>query len=470
VDEMLIKWEEENLTSLQERIEKVFKKKEKEYDDAEQRDPKLKYNEAFQTERQDELRKLREKLKDQRKSDEDMIKGRKEEFELHNQALKEIDTMIIYHKIKFVEDIYNVFGGESFFSSSSSSNPRIFIPNFSRVFGPFFTSEKIQMNMTASVFFTIVEPFKLIRNVGFERAMLVLVSKLASSLRSTISRLTLSEIFEERQKLMEMLRRELDDVAEDWGVEIKSVAIEEIFLEDPAFQRILDDRREMELYGEKRIEQKRTEGSQILIQGRQQAERVVMESQAEKEREINRIHQAIERARVELDTRKIEAETLLKEKQYEAERALISVQAEVAEIALKSQALTPNILKRELIRNLPDIIEKMTNSMQTAILSPQQYLQLITGQMIYDAIEGGLSKMQAEVSDGKGTSEGHSKEVLSNIVGIPGIQNFDPSKSSIIANINSLLDSIQGNLDPDNKSNEKVIKKSKGTGKDNTED
>jgi len=41
------------------------------------------------------------------------------------------------------------------------------------------------------------------------------------------------------------------------GIDIASVAIEEIFLEDPGFQKQLDDRREMELYGEKRIEERK---------------------------------------------------------------------------------------------------------------------------------------------------------------------------------------------------------------------
>lgn len=417
VDQMVLKWEEENLNNIAEKYEKEYKKKEKEYEDQEQKNPKLKYNENFQTERHDELRKLRELLKDDRKQEEDRLKEIRRDFEVHQEALKEIETIIMYHKIKFVEAVYNLFAGEPFFSPDSptttdkrSGKKRIFIPNFSRIFGPLFTSEKIQMNMTASIFFTIVDPFKLVKNVGFEKAMLVLVSKLSSSLRSTISRLTLNEIYEERQKLMEMLRRELDASAESWGIDIKAVAIEEIFLEDPGFQRILDDRREMELYGEKRIEQKHTESNQIMIQGRQQAERLVMEAQAEKERDLTRVTQSIERAKVELDTRKIEAETLLKEKTYEAERILISTEAEVSEIALKHKAMTPNLLKRELIRNLPDIIEKMANSLQSAMISPEQFLQLITGQSVFQAIDSGLCRLQNQTQENSSEDEDLSLE------------------------------------------------------------
>ena len=375
VDELISKWEKVERQKIQDFVENELSKKKLEMGE-EKTTEDFTYDE---TERLKELQELQNRLKIKRKTMESNLAQRKKEKEALERAVKEIETGIAFNKIRAVERIYN---NDLVFSKTR------LIPIFSRLYGPLFTAEKIQVNMTTSIFYKIDDPFKLVLNVGSEtRATLILVSKLSSSLRSTIARLTLNEVFEERQKLMEMLRRELDDVADKWGIDITSVAIEEIFLEDPGFQRQLDDRREMELHGEKRIEDKRVEAAEKEIQGRQQAERIVMESQAEKERELNRFQQAIERSKVELETRQIEAQTLLKEKQFEAERILIAAQGEASELSLQSKTLTPMLLKRELIRNLPDIIEKMTNSMQTAILSPEQYIDMITGKKLYDAIE-----------------------------------------------------------------------------------
>jgi len=193
----------------------------------------------------------------------------------------------------------------------------------------------------------------------------------------------MSEIFEERQKLVEMLRRELDDVAENWGIDIASVAIEEIFLEDPGFQKQLDDRREVELYGKKRIEERKIEANQIGIRGRQKAERVALEAEAEREREINRVKQEIERAKVQFETKKIEVETFLQRKQYEAQKIQIEAQGDVAELSAAKKVLTVNVIKMQLIQELPNLVEKMVSTLSQAILSPEQYVALITGMPIF---------------------------------------------------------------------------------------
>jgi regulator of protease activity HflC (stomatin/prohibitin superfamily) len=184
-----------------------------------------------------------------------------------------------------------------------------------------------------------------------------------------------------------MLRRELDDVAENWGIDIASVAIEEIFLEDPGFQKQLDDRREVELYGEKRIEERKIEANQIAIRGRQKAERVALEAEAEREREINRVKQEIERAKVQFETKKIEVETFLQRKQYEAQKILIEAQGDVAELSAAKKVLTDNVIKMQLIQELPNLVEKMVSTLSQAILSPEQYVALITGMPIFQALK-----------------------------------------------------------------------------------
>ncbi len=399
VNDEVKKWEEDEGQRIKDRFEEDVNKKVKEFEEREDRNATLRYDEAYQKERTEELERFKQDLKQHRDVEMTSRQAEKTRRKLLLIALKEINTAITFNKIRFVEAIE----ANQILSTPIGSKVKYFgqggelkektmyarkYPIFSRKFGPLFSAEKIQLDVTASIFYRVHDALRLVTNVGSEtRATIILVSKLASSLRATISRLTMSEIFEERQKLVEMLRRELDDVAENWGIDIASVAIEEIFLEDPGFQKQLDDRREMELYGEKRIEERKIEANQIGIRGRQKAERVALEAEAEREREINRVKQEIERAKVQFETKKIEVETFLQRKQYEAQKILIEAQGDVAELSAAKKVLTDNVIKMQLIQEMPNLIEKMVSTLSQAILSPEQYVALITGMPIFQALK-----------------------------------------------------------------------------------
>lgn len=388
IAEKVKKLEQEQLLKIQEKVDEERKKIERHYEDQEERNDKLLNDPEYINRKNEELNKMREKLEKEKRHEEKKAKKIREQRRLIWTALKELETSINYNQIKFAEMTMN-----NKLSLGDIKKSQVEFPIFFRILGPLFTAEKIQMDMTTSIFFNIENPLKCLKTVGSEaRVTTMLVSKLASSLRATTSRLTLNETFEERQKLMEMLRRELDDVAENWGIRVSRVAIEEIFLEDPAFQRSLIERRQMELQGGKQIELKRVEANKVRIKGRQKAENIVMEAKADMERELNRVKLEIERATIELQTKKIESETLLIEKKLEAERILISAQGKAAELKFKKETMSDNLIKLKLIRELPLLMSHLIESLQTAILSPEQYMDIITGNLIFDAINKQTSK------------------------------------------------------------------------------
>ncbi len=382
IAEKVKKLELEQLLKIQEKIEEEKKKYERQFEDQEERNDKLVNDPEYLSRKHDELNKMRYSLEKERRNEEKKAKKIREQRRLIWTALKELETSINYNKIKFAEMAMN-----NKLSLGGIKRSQVDFPIFLRILGPLFTAEKIQMDVTTTIFFNIENPLKCLKSIGSEeRATTMLVSKLASSLRATTSRLTLNETFEERQKLMEMLRRELDDVAENWGIRVSRVAIEEIFLEDPGFQRSLIERREMELHGEKQIVLKHVDANKIRIKGRQKAEKIVMEAKADMEREINRVKLEIERARIELETKKIESETLLIEKKLEAERILINAQGKAAELKYKKDTMSDKLIKLKLIRELPMLISHLVENLQTAVLSPEQYMDIITGNLIFDAI------------------------------------------------------------------------------------
>lgn len=349
-----------------------FQEEEKKFITIEDGNKLLSSDVEYQTEKKNNLKQIKRGIEEDAINASNNVKIDMKRKKLRQLIIREIETRIMANKIKFVLQIgkYIEDVDRDLPTRSSRYKEKFLLPVFWRIFGPLFTAEKVQLNLTASVFYKVVDPLKLILKVGFgDNFKFLLVSRLASSLRATVSRLTLNEVFEERQKLMELLRRELDTVARDWGVDVLSIAIEEIFLEDPRFQSQLDDYREIQLWGERRVTERKIEADKLITSGRAEAENIVVEAKANYEIELNRVRQDFRKAKLKLETRKIKSQEILRRLQMNAEVLLAKAKGELAELAYRKKTLDEGVLRLKLVRNLPKIIEQIGNGCKLILSS-----------------------------------------------------------------------------------------------------
>jgi regulator of protease activity HflC (stomatin/prohibitin superfamily) len=416
VESSIAKEIQENINKINDEAFVKYQEEEKKFIDIEDGNKLLANDIEYQNEKKRKLKQIKKEIEESSINQIDNLKAESKKKRIKNLIIKEIETRIMANKIKFVMQVGKYTEADKDIPEYFKYKEKFLLPVFWRVFGPLFTSEKVQLNLTASVFYKVIDPLKLIRKVGFgDNFKFLLVSRLASSLRATIARLTLNEVFEERQKLMELLRRELDSVARDWGVDVLSIAIEEVFLEDPRFQSQLDDYREMQLWGEKRITERRVEAEKLITSGRAEAENIVVEAKANQDIELHRVRQDLRKAKVKFETRKIKAKEILKRFQMEAEIILAKLKGELGELAHRRKTLDEGILRLKLIRSLPKIIERIGNASKLILSSTDpndqgNFAELIFGIPIIEA----LNKI-AEIALKNGEDDGKIEELLEKI-------------------------------------------------------
>lgn len=232
-----------------------------------------------------------------------------------------------------------------------------------QVFGPLITREGILLNAVVSVFYRIEDPYKLITTIGEMQYKAALAAKLASSLRAVVAKLSLDEVFEERAKLVELTQKQTDDVAAQWGIDVVSVALEELFLEDITLQESLDKKRVEELRGEVNVLKAKISKELTMIKRNAEEEVKLLKLKAEEEE--YRIEQE---AKVKVAKLMLEKEKLLADlERYRAEvKAAIEMKrAEVEERMMKYQAkvVTDELIKLDALKKIPSIVNAVSRKL-----------------------------------------------------------------------------------------------------------
>ncbi len=247
-------------------------------------------------------------------------------------------------------------------------------------FGALMTAGREEINILCSINYRILDALKLSRvfdqleNSATEKGKFksALVTKLASALRSTLARMTLDEIFEERQKLMELLMRDSIDLRDDWGLEVLNVSIEEMWLEDDKLQEMLDERKKYEIIGDARQlnEEHEAEMRNIVIQAEEQTKTTLAKAKEEQYIIQQRTQKELAMLKRELMELQAKAEMLSAETQSKS-RKLIA-EAEAKRKKLLDEVIDERILQNQLINVLPHITEQLSFDYQKFILVPDR--------------------------------------------------------------------------------------------------
>ncbi len=266
---------------------------------------------------------------------------------------------------------------------------------FRRV-GSLFTKDRILINIGATVLFRIEDPFRTIELIGVHDYKRTLIGKLVSSLRAAIAKLTLKEMFEERSKLNDLLRTELDDVAVKWGIDVLSVSIEEIFLDDIKLQSILDDIRQEQLNGQTQMKRAQAELN---------TKRVELDTKFENERTLKEaeVEGMIASARRKLEQKKIEIEAQLTNLENRFIREKTSIEArknvvisQIEGLIRLKNSINDDVIKYNLMEKLPRIINDVITSSKMIVASPgddhNSIAEFLLGKTIWKALEDITSK------------------------------------------------------------------------------
>ncbi len=254
-------------------------------------------------------------------------------------------------------------------------------------FGALVTAGREEINVLCSINYRIIEPLKLskvfdqLENSDTEKGKFksALVTKVASALRSTMARMTLDEIFEERQKLMELLIRDCSDVKDEWGLEVVSVAIEELWLEDEKLQDMLDERKKYEIIGDAQQlrETHEAEMRNMIIKSEEEAKTMQAKAKDEARIIVQRTQQDI--ALLEQELVKLQAQIDIMSVEAQSKGKVMIADAQAQRKKMIDEVTDEKILIHEFIKMLPQLVEQVSfDEYQKFTLVPSRKQGLLT--------------------------------------------------------------------------------------------
>lgn len=252
-------------------------------------------------------------------------------------------------------------------------------------FGPLYSANREEIDLMCAINYRIVNPLKLakalniIENKDEEKAKFkpMLVAKVTSALKETVARMTLDEVFEERQKLMELLVRSLNDTKDDWGIDVMHVAIEEQWIEDEKLQEMLDEKKKAEIITDAKqiVEKHDAEIKNLIVKAEQDKETML----AKAREEVHLIQESTKlegaKLRQELMELRAESEKVMVETQSKS-RTIIA-QAEGKRLELINRVLDEKIIEFELINTIPMIMDAVSLANEKFILVPSKKMNFL---------------------------------------------------------------------------------------------
>ncbi|MHA1145000.1 MAG: SPFH domain-containing protein [Candidatus Helarchaeota archaeon] len=274
------------------------------------------------------------------------------------------------------------------------------------------SKEKQKISLRTVVQWQAIDAISTINNVKWHEIPKLIRAIIESVIRTTCAQLRVEEILEERQKIIDAIKKELLEITKDWGVAIITVEIPDVdvinaeFLKDMSRPREAEMKRKAELAEIERdqitqvkeVERQRTVKLQQIAMSKETGVndqiklRDIQENEKERELSVLEIEmkkrvlqKEYEKRQAEIEAEKIknirmkqaeaeryqkitgiaeaEAEKIRLVAESEAAKILKIAKAEAEGMRLKINALneyTPQALKAELIKILPKIYENIS--------------------------------------------------------------------------------------------------------------
>ena len=235
-------------------------------------------------------------------------------------------------------------------------------------YGQLIASGREGLNIICSVNYKIVNPIKLSRVFNQtdnkietkSKFKTALATNLASSLRSTVARMTIDEIFEERQKLLDLLIRDSSELKEEWGIEPITVSLEELWLEDNKLQEMLDERKKQEIVGQaSQLREELKAEMRNIVQKAEQDKKTIIVKALEQKRNIEQDTQK-ELAILKRQLINITGQAAKIKAEMSSKAVVLIAEAEAQSREMLEDIINDQLLKAEMVDVLPQIVDQMT--------------------------------------------------------------------------------------------------------------
>ncbi len=224
------------------------------------------------------------------------------------------------------------------------------------------SKEKQKIKLKAVLQWQAVDAISTINNVRWEEIPSRLTAIIESVIRTACAQLSVEEILEERQKIIEAIKKELVDIVMDWGLAVITVELVDVAVVNDEFLRNMAKPREAEMQKTAKIAQIQSEqetGMMDIARSRLLKSKEIEMSQeiGLKEQEKLKKIQEAEKLR-EQSVLKIELEKQVMQKEYEKRQAEIEAAKQLEVAKMEAEAEKQRKIKQEVEVEAAKILQK----------------------------------------------------------------------------------------------------------------
>ncbi len=255
--------------------------------------------------------------------------------------------------------------------------------------GPLFTIDRIVVNMAINVLYTYENPIKILNSVGKYDHQRMLIQRLISAVRSSVSKISLEELFQERSKLNENLATQLDEFEKVYGLKISGLSIEEIFLEEPRLQRMLEFRRREQLSGETELQKVRSLNASMIVATNAEKVHDINQTKIASEGDIYAAHKYKERRINELKANRLELQKMKVNQEAEILKLKNEAEAKAKSLEYIAAEIDEAVLKQQVLELIPVFFDKMMKGSDKIVIPPSgdnSIGDFILGIPLFDAL------------------------------------------------------------------------------------
>ncbi|NWF94573.1 MAG: hypothetical protein HXY34_00350 [Candidatus Thorarchaeota archaeon] len=212
--------------------------------------------------------------------------------------------------------------------------------------------EKQKIKLSAVLQWQAENAIATINNVKWSEIPSRLTAIIESVIRTACAQLSVEEILEERQKIIEAIKKELIDIVSEWGLKVVTVELVDVSVVNESFLRDMSKPREAEMHRTAQmalIEADQTTGQRDIERSRALREKEIERDQlvgVQEQMQLRAIQEA-EKQR-EQSVLEIELQKDLMQKRYEKQKAEVEASKDLEVAKLNAEAEKQRRIKQEV--------------------------------------------------------------------------------------------------------------------------
>ncbi|TFG09746.1 hypothetical protein EU538_04070 [Candidatus Thorarchaeota archaeon] len=214
------------------------------------------------------------------------------------------------------------------------------------------SKEKQKIKLSAVLQWQAENAIATINNVKWNEIPPRLTAIIESVIRTACAQLTVEEVLEERQKIIEAIKKELVDIVSEWGLKVVTVELVDVSVVNEAFLRDMSKPREAEMHRLAQIAE--IEAEQATNSRDIEKTRVIRELEIQRDQKVGVQEQMQIRAIQEEEKQReqsvleIQLQKDLMQKKYEKQQAEVEAQKDLEVARLDAEAEKQRRIKQEV--------------------------------------------------------------------------------------------------------------------------